>query len=67
MGCFVYLRPLVDLWRPDVQPVQQGSDPTDEHGAGPLRAAGALLGAAALLALLLAWGTGLLGLAGGLS
>ncbi len=49
LGCVVYLRPLVDLWRPPA-----GSDAT-----GDAMPTGPVLTAAALLALLLAWGLGL--------
>lgn len=64
LGCFVYLRPLVDLWRQDAK----GPADADRSAAAltgePVWAAAALLCAAALLAVLLAWGIGLLQLPG---
>ncbi len=56
LACFVYLRPLVDLWR------QDGGTTADAVRAEPAWPLAALLSAAALLAVLLAWGLGLLGL-----
>lgn len=68
LGCFVYLRPLVDLWRMDPAAADLDKAGGDDHAVAAAdagdHAAGtvaALLSAASLLALLLAWGTGLLG------
>lgn len=55
LGCWVYLRPLVDLWRLDGDRAPTG----DAAGPALSWSTGAVMTAAALLALLLAWGLGM--------
>jgi NADH-quinone oxidoreductase subunit N len=60
LGCFVYLRPLVDLWRQDEADAAGGPRSASGADGEPVWPVVALLSAAALLAVLLAWGLGLL-------